>query len=357
VVLLETTVAAYEQGKLDLLSHRLGGRLTVVSGPDDFDPTIRLAVKYPQLKVVSNHFLMGRRLLWQSGMWGEVVSAGTAIIELNPRVLSTWPLLVARRVLRRPTILWGHAWPRRGRGTRTDSIRQAMRRLADGLVVYTETQARELRTRMPSALVEAAPNGLYSIEQAGPAVGMAEPSDFVFVGRLVEAKKPGLLLDAFIAGLGELPDDARVVFVGDGPLHAELVRRSGGMARDRVVFLGSVWEFSALKAVYATALACVSPGYVGLSIIQSLWFGVPAIIARDEPHSPEIEAAVEDKNAVLFESDSVMALRDALVAVTRARRAWVARRSAIAQACAAHYSIEAMIDSIMKVIEAAQRER
>ena len=68
-----------------------------------------------------------------------------------------------------------------------------MRRLTDALVVYTETQARELRARMPGAEITATPNALYSVNEIGPAPG-ASPRTFVYVGRLVESKKPGLAL-------------------------------------------------------------------------------------------------------------------------------------------------------------------
>lgn len=45
--------------------------------------------------------------------------------------------------------------------------------------------------------------------------------------------------------------------------------------------------------VYANALVSVSPGYVGLSLTQSLSFGVPMLIAIDEAHVPEIDAALD----------------------------------------------------------------
>ena len=113
--------------------------------------------------------------------------------------------------------------------------------------------------------------------------------------------------------------------------------------------------YEPLRAVYDTALCSVSPGYVGLSLIQSLWFGVPAIIARDEPHSPEIEAALEGHNAVIVESDSVSAMRDALLQVAGHRDDWVARRPAIASACVARYAVESMVASIASAMRRRSR--
>ena len=78
--------------------------------------------------LVRNRYLLGRRLLWQAGCSRAVVAAEVAVLELNPRVLSSWAVLLARRTLRRPTVLWGHAFPRAGREARSDRVRGLMRR-------------------------------------------------------------------------------------------------------------------------------------------------------------------------------------------------------------------------------------
>ena len=188
-----------------------------------------------------------------------------------------------------------------------------------------------------------------------PAGGAAPATDFLYVGRLVPEKKPALLVAAFAAAAGRLPEDRRLVLVGAGPEEARLRALAGeaGLG-DRVVLAGHVGDQERLRALYAAAIASVSPGYVGLSITQSLGFGVPMIHADDEPHSPEVEAAVAGFNAVPFRSDSVAALADALVAVSGERDAWAARRQAIADDCAARYSLEAMADALLAAARGCQ---
>jgi glycosyltransferase involved in cell wall biosynthesis len=230
-----------------------------------------------------------------------------------------------------------------------------MRSLADSLVVCSETQARELRLKMPSASIRAAPNAIYSIAQAGEATGPERTTDVVYVGRLVDGKKPQLLLDAFFAAMGRLPDDVRLVFVGDGPARADLTRRAD-RAKSRVRFAGAVWDFPSLKRIYSTAIVGVSPGPGGLSLTQSLWFGVPVLVARGEWHGPEIEAAVEGVNAVFFDADSPSALADALTSVVLERETWRVRRPIIARECAERYSVEAMVDSILETVAEVARE-
>lgn len=355
VVLLQTTVPAYRELFVKTLRERLGGQLDVLAGAAYFDPTVTLDVERESVILVRNRFLLRRRLLWQSRVTRRAVRAGVVIAELNPRILSTWVLLLLRRALGRPIVLWGHAWPRRGADVWSDTLRGLMRRLGNGVIVYSESEADQLRRAMPGALVAAAPNGLYSRAARQRGTTGEPPNDFVFVGRLVESKKPALLLEAFIASLDELPRETRLVFVGDGPLKPMLEAEAEARAPGRVAFAGARWTFEELQQTYSGALASVIPGYAGLSLTQSLWFGVPTLIADEEPHSPEIEAAEEGVNALFFSSDSVWSLRSALLSVARDRAGWRGRRPEIARECAARYSVEAMVDAHVRTIDAVRR--
>jgi glycosyltransferase involved in cell wall biosynthesis len=226
-----------------------------------------------------------------------------------------------------------------------------MRRLADTLILYTEAQAEELKTHSPSADVVAAPNALYSRSELDAELDGARPHDFVYVGRLTEEKKPDLVLSAFSRAAPVLPSDIRLVFVGDGPLRARLEADALASGLEgRVFFLGHVSDVDDLRGVYAGALASVSPGYIGLSLIQSLGFGVPMIAARDEPHSPEIEAAREGENVAFVASDSPEALASALESMAADRDLWASRRAAIAAPIRSRYSIEGMVASFVDAI-------
>ncbi|MDP9225856.1 MAG: hypothetical protein M3P18_18850, partial [Actinomycetota bacterium] len=206
LTLVQSTLPAYREALVEMLRERLDGGVEVLVGLDDFDPTIRLAANASPTLVLRNHFLFGRRLLWQGGALTATLHARVLVADLNPRVLSTWVALLVRRALGRPSIIWGHAWPRRGEAARTDVVRHLMRRVATAILVYTETEVSELRRRMPNAMVVAAPNALYplSAQPDYPAADTHLAVDFVFVGRLVQEKKPCLLLDAFLLGLEHL---------------------------------------------------------------------------------------------------------------------------------------------------------
>lgn len=345
IVFVQTVVPDYRTRFYEDLAREVG-TYTLMAGGTDWSTDIVHVETVPSVHV-RNRYLAGRRLLWQSGVLRAAASADVVITSLNPRVLSSWLILVIRRLRRRRTLLWGHAWPRRGR---SDRARDVFRRLASTLIVYTETEARQLRELRRETDVVAAPNGLYRRAEIGP-VHAGAACDVVFVGRLNPSKKPVLLLDAFVSAAPRLPADVRLVLVGDGPQRELLEQRANDAdLGDRVVFTGHISDVEELRAIYGRAIVSVSPGYVGLSLIQSLGYGVPMLIARDEPHSPEIEALAEGENGSLFASDSPDSLAVALVEMVAKREHWLSRRGAIAEQVRSTYTVEHMVAAFASAI-------
>jgi glycosyltransferase involved in cell wall biosynthesis len=151
----------------------------------------------------------------------------------------------------------------------------------------------------------------------------------------------------------DLPAECRLVIVGDGPLRDSLVAKvQAHEFGSRIDLPGTVTCIKELQRLYANAIAGVSPGYVGLSITQSLGFGVPMIISRNEPHAPEIEAAQDGQNAVFFETDNRDALASTLVDVYRDRERWRDLRESISAQCVRDYSAERMAQGFLEAVKA-----
>jgi glycosyltransferase involved in cell wall biosynthesis len=343
IVFVQTVIPDYRVRFFRALQAELGEELLIVSGDQDWTLDVAHAVGVPHA-TARNRFLLGRRLLWQSGVLRRALEAPIAVLNLNPRILTTWVLLFARRTRGRKTILWGHVWPRAGRTSRTDRVRSAMRRLADVLILYTEREAEAARMLRGSHRVVAAPNALYSAMELTEPTEPEHPRDFVAVGRLADEKRPELLLDAFDHARDRLPADTRLVFVGDGPLRPSLENMTQDrQLADRVVFTGHISSLDELRRVFEPAIASVSPGTAGLSVIQSLGFGVPAIVARGPRHGPELEATRENENAIFFDGGSRRELEAALVTTAALREVWGSRRRAIAAPIRRSYTIESMV--------------
>ena len=346
VVFVQTMVPDYRKPFFLGLLAQFGEDLLLLAGSEDWTRDLEHVEDVPLLSVVNRYFVR-RRLLWQSGVVRRASVAEVAVLGLNPRILSSWVVLAVRRLRHKRTVLWGHAWPRRGQASRSDRIRGAMRRLADVVIVYTDTEASQLRETAPGANVITAPNALVTKHEIVPAKA-TYPTDVLFVGRLNASKKPALLLDAFELALPKLTEEVRLVFIGDGPLRGSLERRVSALGlSERVLFKGHVSDVALLRKAYERAVVSVSPGYVGLSIIQSLGYGVPMLVARDEPHAPEIEAVVDGENGTFFASDSPDALASLLVATIADKDAWLARRSRISETVRSTYSVENMVSAFV----------
>lgn len=335
------SLASYRRRTIAILIEEFGDTLEIFAGDRAEDPAIRVLTDEDlPITTVRNRYLPGHVLV-QSVPLPRLLRAQSLLMDLNPRVPHIWLVLICRKVMGRPTGLWGHAWPRSGRGSRSDILRGAMRRLASSLVTYTNSQAEELRGAHPGKPVLSAPNALYARDECG-FISASSRDSLLYVGRLTPEKKPLLLLNAF-EELSKADPSIRLVIVGDGALLDE-VRSAAAKSRatERITIAGYVDDTEEIRDLYAHAIASVSPGYVGLSITQSLSFGVPMIVSRHENHAPEIEAAVAGKNSLFFETDSSQDLTNVMLEVVRNRETWAMAGPEISRACAEDYSVERM---------------
>lgn len=358
MLLVQTAVGDYRQACLNEVVQRAGDGFNLLCGREYFYPSTKTGVDIGErMKFVPNHFLLGRRLLWQSGVIRYAIAADSLILEFNPRILSNWVIVFARKLLKRRTAFWGHAWSRAGRSAKTGGLRRLFRNLSDVLVVYTEQQKNEvLDEGSYQGVVIAAPNALYrrSQMQAVTSSSLARRS-FLYVGRLVRDKQPQRLLEAFADFKNSTGKDVFLRFVGDGPLKQELAARASALGvNDCVYFEGHVSDPIRLRAFYEEALASVSPGYVGLSITQSFGFGVPMVISEFEQHAPEIEAAVVGVNCLFFDARRADSLSGALSSLWDDRELWCARSERIAEVCRERYSAEVMASRLVSAFDACR---
>jgi len=348
-VIAVASLGDYRSNVVAALRSRMGDKLTIYAGAPAYDPSIRL-LNYEQAGVqrLRNRYLKGDILL-QDLPWLALLRADTLILDLNPRVPHVWLITGLRRVLGRRTMLWGHAWPHLGAGARSDRLRGLLRRLASGLVAYTETQAQALRDTLPGRQIEAAPSALYA------AANMRFESTAVrfrilYVGRLVAEKKADLLLEAFLKVAGSMPGIVLTI-VGDGPQRADLMAKAQASTEaERIEFPGYISAHERLRLIYAETIVSVSPGYVGLSVTQSLSFGVPMLISRDEKHSPEIEAVRPGFNAEFFDTGDPDALGAGLRRFVDQAALWADRGPTIVKDCATRYSVERMTEGLVAAL-------
>lgn len=354
LIVVQTIVPDYRVEFFAELTERVDC-LTLLCGNSYFEKSVATS---PDVRIrLRNRFLLKRRLLWQSGVLGKCFGrASVVVLEMNPRIITNWIILFGRRIMRSHTVLWGHAWARSGPASQSEPARRLMRALAHATVVYTDSQKQDLLDRYPAAHVFSAPNAIY--HRADSVVTTDSlPLDILCVGRLVEAKRPALLLDAFTSSVANLPSTSCLVFVGDGPMRRSLEDAVPISLRRRVRFLGHVSDRKQLAELYGMAAVAVSPGYVGLNLIQSLFFGVPFLYADDEPHAPEIEAARSDYTKK-FRARDVTDLSTCLIEIFGSSCAGVyPTRKAIAAETARLYCVERMAEGFIGALSFPRAKR
>lgn len=300
-----TVLPFYRQACIDQL-YLLDTQTVVIAGQSQIDRTVVSGVRKTDYLESRNIFLF-EKLIIQTKHWRKALSATDLIVDLNPRCLSAWTLLLLRRLLRRRTLVWGHLFPRAGQDSWTSRIRRFMRTLACGTVLYGYDGVLYARSEVPGQPVWVAPNALYSREVIQADSTQATRDAILYVGRLERPKKVDLLIRGFAAA--KVSDHrTRLIVVGSGKELTNLQRLAIDLGvSDRVDFLGHVSDVSKLKDLYARAVCSVSPGYAGLSLTQSLGFGVPMVVSRDEHHAPEIEL-VKLGGVTFFETDNALSL-------------------------------------------------
>jgi glycosyltransferase involved in cell wall biosynthesis len=327
----------------------------VVAGTAWFDPSLALpSLTEPWFRPCANRFLAGRKLLFQTGAFLDLLAAEVAVFEMNPRILSNWVLLALRRVLHRPSLVWGHFYGGRSQASlRFTRGRRLMVALADGVAAYTETDRDRFQNHSGRLLAGALGNSCLARRDCVPAHASGpEPRDLLYVGRLIPEKKVDVALRAFSAARDRGAQFGVFHVVGDGPCRTELEALARDLGAD-VVFHGRITDPARLAELHAPCLASVSPGYVGLSAVQSLARGIPVVLSRDEPNSPEVEVCREGETALFAASATEGPWTESLVRLFAERDSWISRRAAISARIAEAYTFESMARNFVDLVAKA----
>ncbi|MDN4490652.1 glycosyltransferase [Demequina sp. SYSU T00068] len=342
---------AYRTNCMRILQEDFGGELRAWVSDAHLERTVTTDTSVNWYQFVRMHRLLGGRLFLQLGGLREAARIPVLVVDLNPRSLTAWWLLVARWLTRRRTLVWGHMHPQSGGDSGTAWLRRAMRRLADGAVSYTYGDSLRASNEVANRPIWVAPNALHTSQEMRFSSGTVRDS-VIYVGRFSADKKVALLVEAF-AEACERGLEATLLLVGDGPLRPNLQTLIAEANLSQAVEMpGWTNDAAHLRRYYDRAFVAVSPGFAGLGLTQALGFGVPMLVSRDESHSPEIELA-EFGGVEFFESDSAGALASALERAYAARdEVPHANQSALV---ASRYSAEAMARGLADALRGNRR--
>jgi len=348
-IIIQTCVPSYRLRFYQYLAKNTDD-FNIYAGKEFYTNTVKSDINTPNVKWLKNLFLFNRKILFQNIPLLPLIKANNVVIEFNLRNISFYYVFLVRKIFRKKIYLWGHAWSRKGQKSRSEYLRYFFKRYSTGFIGYTNNQKKQLENQLSQKEISAACNSIFYKNELYPIIKDSnEITNFIYVGRLVSEKKIFTLVKAFKTIIEKLSEECKLVIVGDGDEYLGIEKYiEKNNLTNKILLLGHISDYDKLKDLYSNAIASISPGYVGLSITQSLGFGVPMIISKNENHSPEIEAASND-NSLFFETDNIASLSDTLLKIEKNKEEWIIKRKEISLFCRDNYSIEKMANPFIKI--------
>lgn len=172
---------------------------------------------------------------------------------------------------------------------------------ADAVFTYTDAERRRLRDVGIDSDVRVVPNGIDTTRFTpdGPRSNLIQTDGPVvlYVGRFVDGKRPGIVLEAFADVLDDHPD-ATLQLCGEGPLEDDLrsLVSEHGM-ESAVTFLGHV-PYDEMPAVYRSSDVLVLPSRtegVPRTVLEAMASGVQVVVSDLE----QVADLIEDNGRVV----------------------------------------------------------
>jgi glycosyltransferase involved in cell wall biosynthesis len=242
-----------------------------------------------------------------------------------------------------PAVMWSETTRTSGlaRGKLSNAVRSLAVRMCDAYVTSGSLAARflhELGADPRRVVASVLPTAMSVPSEQDFMAGQERGDDrrgvqFLFVGRLIERKRPLQVLRAFARVKSEVPD-ASLMVVGDGPL-AERMRHNAHPLGSAVTMTGNL-EGAALRAAYLQCDVLVLPAVRevwGLVVNEALLHGL-LVIASDEVGSAR-DLVTPDRGWLVTDGDEV-GLQASMLQAARAGPRAPAERMALSQAIRKH---------------------
>lgn len=131
-------------------------------------------------------------------------------------------------------------------------------------------------------------------------------TSILFVGSLDERKQNDILLKSFSEVLDKIPSVITLTIVGDG-VQKEILEKLANELKlgDRIDFVGKVTNTRHLMDYYKKAIFSISFGQAGLSVLQSMGYGVPFLTKENAISGGEKSNIKNGYNGILCKDNQV----------------------------------------------------
>ncbi|MFO0697962.1 MAG: glycosyltransferase family 4 protein [Nitrospira sp.] len=314
-------------------------------------------------------------VLWHQFHWQQGLSlqkslrrGDVLVVCGNPRFLSNLPLVFEARRKGIATVWWGiGTMPNQDR--LRGFLRRGLMKQMDVILLYTD------REREQFLHLGFAPDRLFAINNAidqepiqeaiadWPAIrlssfasehGLDGKKLFLFCGRLTSKARVDLALEA----LHELRTrDSRyeLAIIGEGEERERLAilveRLELGSA---VRWLGAIYDQRAMAPWFLTAKAFVYPGYIGLSIVHAMGYGLPVVTHDNMANqAPEVAALKNAQNGLLYTEGDVTRLAAQMARLASSDAMRTAMSQEAKRTVTEEFTLTGMVERFVSAIHAA----
>jgi len=136
---------------------------------------------------------------------------------------------------------------------------------------------------------------------------------FLFVGTLYKAKKIFDLLNAYLLAYNFDQSIQSLLIIGDGEekINIEIWIQENHL-QDKITLTGAIFNQDVLRKFYQDAIACISPGQAGLTVLNSMAYGVPFVTTKNAITGGEIFNIKNEINGIIYE-ESIEQLSEILL--------------------------------------------
>lgn len=314
--------------------------------------------------------VLWHRFHWQQGLsLQESLGRGDVLVVCgNPRFLSNLPLVFEARRRGVATVWWGiGTMPNQNR--LRGFLRRELMKQMDMILLYTD------REREQYLHLGFAPDRLFAINNAidqepiqdaiadWPWIRLSSfvsekdldgKELFLFCGRLTSKARVDLALEALYE-LRTRDSRYELAIIGEGEEREQLTALADKLELGRAVrWLGAIYDQRAMAPWFLTAKAFVYPGYIGLSIVHAMGYGLPVITHDNMANqAPEVAALKNAQNGLLYREGDAKELANQMARLVSSNTMRTAMSQEAKRTVTEEFTLTGMVERFVSAIQAA----